>query len=189
MSRLDYSKWDNLEISDDEDIECHPNIDKASFIRWRRAEIHRRRQERRDKIASFKAERVMNVALIKRLKHLEETQPIKDDATLTAVANDYRERGRAPDAERQEEGPSFDEMIAVLLLQIQDEFRAKQKEGSLDNEADWLAEKIREHRGKLEKRQEEIAVELPKLEREEQRILTVDNVCHEGFSRTVSQYD
>jgi len=37
---VDYSKWDKLEISDDEDIECHPNIDKASMIRWHQAALH-----------------------------------------------------------------------------------------------------------------------------------------------------
>jgi cell division cycle protein 37 len=27
---MDYSKWDKLELSDDSDIEVHPNIDKKS---------------------------------------------------------------------------------------------------------------------------------------------------------------
>lgn len=40
MSRVDYSKWDNIELSDDEDIECHPNIDKKSFVRMRQRQIH-----------------------------------------------------------------------------------------------------------------------------------------------------
>ena len=34
VSKLNYSKWDNLELSDDSDIEVHPNVDKRSFIRW-----------------------------------------------------------------------------------------------------------------------------------------------------------
>lgn len=34
MSRLDYSKWDHIEISDDED-DTHPNIDTPSLFRWR----------------------------------------------------------------------------------------------------------------------------------------------------------
>lgn len=34
MSRLDYSKWDHIEISDDED-DTHPNVDTASLFRWR----------------------------------------------------------------------------------------------------------------------------------------------------------
>ena len=34
MSKLDYSKWDHIEISDDED-DTHPNVDTASLFRWR----------------------------------------------------------------------------------------------------------------------------------------------------------
>ena len=26
MSAIDYSKWDDFEVSDDSDIECHPNV-------------------------------------------------------------------------------------------------------------------------------------------------------------------
>jgi cell division cycle protein 37 len=47
---LDYSKWDNLEISDDSDIEVHPNVDKRSMIKWKQEAIHRERAERKAKI-------------------------------------------------------------------------------------------------------------------------------------------
>ncbi len=30
---FDYSKWDKIDLSDDED-DFHPNIDNASFIRY-----------------------------------------------------------------------------------------------------------------------------------------------------------
>jgi len=38
---FDYSKWDNIELSDDEE-DCHPNIDKDSWFRWK----HQARIER-----------------------------------------------------------------------------------------------------------------------------------------------
>lgn len=44
MSSAQYSKWDNIEISDDES-DCHPNIDKASWFRMK----HRSRVEREEK--------------------------------------------------------------------------------------------------------------------------------------------
>ncbi|KAK3813116.1 MAG: Hsp90 co-chaperone Cdc37 [Benniella sp.] len=56
MSAINYSKWDNLEISDDSDIECHPNVDKRSMIRWKQEQIHRERDARRTKIAALKHE-------------------------------------------------------------------------------------------------------------------------------------
>ncbi|KAI1314674.1 hsp90 co-chaperone Cdc37 [Mortierella claussenii] len=56
MSAINYSKWDNLEISDDSDIECHPNVDKRSMIRWRQEQIHREREARRTKITTLRHE-------------------------------------------------------------------------------------------------------------------------------------
>jgi len=44
MSGFNYSKWDNIEISDDE-ADCHPNIDKSSWFRMK----HRSRVEREEK--------------------------------------------------------------------------------------------------------------------------------------------
>ncbi|GAA53710.1 hsp90 co-chaperone Cdc37 [Clonorchis sinensis] len=41
MTRVDYSKWDHIEVSDDED-DTHPNIDTPSLFRWR----HQARLER-----------------------------------------------------------------------------------------------------------------------------------------------
>ncbi len=47
MSALNYSKWDKLTLSDDSDTECHPNIDKKSFIKWKREALHKERDERK----------------------------------------------------------------------------------------------------------------------------------------------
>jgi len=43
---MNYSKWDNIELSDDEDVEVHPNIDRESFMRWRKEGIHLKRAEK-----------------------------------------------------------------------------------------------------------------------------------------------
>lgn len=42
MTTIDYSVWDHIEVSDDED-DTHPNIDTPSLFRWRhqvRGKIH-----------------------------------------------------------------------------------------------------------------------------------------------------
>lgn len=49
--KLDYSKWDHIEISDDED-DTHPNIDTPSLFRWR----HQARLERMEKDKKEKEE-------------------------------------------------------------------------------------------------------------------------------------
>ncbi|CAK9038245.1 Hsp90 co-chaperone Cdc37 (Hsp90 chaperone protein kinase-targeting subunit) (Protein enhancer of sevenless 3B) [Durusdinium trenchii] len=40
---FDYSKWDRLDLSDDDDADCHPNIDKAS---WKRLMAQKRADRR-----------------------------------------------------------------------------------------------------------------------------------------------
>lgn len=46
---FDYSKWDNIEISDDED-DVHPNIDKESWFRLKhRSRVEREENEEKDK--------------------------------------------------------------------------------------------------------------------------------------------
>jgi hypothetical protein len=52
---LDYSKWKDIEVSDDED-ETHPNIDTASLFRWR----HQARMERMEKAKQTRDEMEYN---------------------------------------------------------------------------------------------------------------------------------
>ena len=48
---LDYSKWDNIEVSDDED-DTHPNIDTPSLFKWR----HEARVQRMEEFEAKKKE-------------------------------------------------------------------------------------------------------------------------------------
>lgn len=46
---FDYSKWDNIELSDDED-DVHPNIDRESWFRMKhRSRVEREEREEKDK--------------------------------------------------------------------------------------------------------------------------------------------
>ena len=46
---FNYSKWDNIELSDDED-DVHPNIDRESWFRLKhRSRIEREEKEDKDK--------------------------------------------------------------------------------------------------------------------------------------------
>jgi len=74
---FDYSKWDNIEISDDETEEIHPNIDKESWFRMKhRSRIEREEREEADK---KKIHKEMSIAKLR----MEEIQ-----ATLKSIAND-----------------------------------------------------------------------------------------------------
>ena len=70
MPSLNYSKWDNLELSDDSDVEVHPNVDKKSFIRWKQRDIHEKREVRKMEYAALHKELENNEALLPKLQEV-----------------------------------------------------------------------------------------------------------------------
>ncbi|KAK0052591.1 hsp90 co-chaperone Cdc37 [Biomphalaria pfeifferi] len=56
MSTINYSKWDHIEISDDED-DTHPNIDTPSLFRWRHQARVERMEEQKKKKEKFEHEK------------------------------------------------------------------------------------------------------------------------------------
>ncbi|KII62401.1 Hsp90 co-chaperone Cdc37 [Thelohanellus kitauei] len=74
---VDYSKWDHIEVSDDED-DTHPNIDTPSLFRWR----HRARVE---KMQAFE-EKVKNFETRKNYA-MNEYQTIKQKIEEFKTAN------------------------------------------------------------------------------------------------------
>jgi len=57
MSALNYSKWDNIEVSDDED-DTHPNIDTPSLFKWRHEARVQRMEEQQKKEDQLKKEKI-----------------------------------------------------------------------------------------------------------------------------------
>ncbi|KAG7259227.1 hypothetical protein CRUP_028715 [Coryphaenoides rupestris] len=79
MSRIDYSVWDHIEVSDDED-DTHPNIDTPSLFRWR----HQARVDRMEEYQ--KKGKDMEKALADGKRKLAEAQ--KKTRDLVASATD-----------------------------------------------------------------------------------------------------
>ena len=52
---FDYSKWDRLDLSDEDGDDVHPNIDKASWVRLKGRQREERRQKEDQKIKKMKA--------------------------------------------------------------------------------------------------------------------------------------
>ena len=69
---IDYSKWDKIEISDDSDVEVHPNVDKQSFIRWKQRDIHEKECKRNIEIKSILIQLTMYAKLNERVDYLLE---------------------------------------------------------------------------------------------------------------------
>lgn len=64
---IDYSKWKNIEVSDDED-ETHPNIDNASLFRWRHQARVERMREMDEKKKSYAEEKAKAEAKLKAIR-------------------------------------------------------------------------------------------------------------------------
>ena len=70
---INYSKWDRLDISDDEK-DYHPNIDASLMIRIKREQRAKREAEEADKIASLKSKGT--AAALEQVKAIEEKQKL-----------------------------------------------------------------------------------------------------------------
>ncbi|XP_061838072.1 hsp90 co-chaperone Cdc37 [Nerophis lumbriciformis] len=76
MSRIDYSVWDHIEVSDDED-DTHPNIDTPSLYRWRH-------QARVDRMEEFqKKTQDLTKGLTESRRKLTETQKKVQEMSLS----------------------------------------------------------------------------------------------------------
>jgi len=78
MSALNYSKWDNIEVSDDED-DTHPNIDTPSLFKWRHEARVQRMEEQKQKEDKLKKEKQEAEKELARKKAL--LAKAKDDST------------------------------------------------------------------------------------------------------------
>ncbi|KAF6820677.1 SNF2 family domain-containing protein [Colletotrichum musicola] len=189
---VDYSKWDALELSDDSDVEVHPNVDKRSFIRAKQNQIHQERQQRKHQIETLKYERIINDALMKRISALLDA--LKAHASEAETRNPgevafhaVMESAGKPEDDQpppRPEGvhqgseplPTFSKMMAVLLDQVNKELDEKKPE----NRYQAMLEGVQGHLTKVQNLQEELKGKLAELEKEEGRKITSEGI-HTGF--------
>uniref|UniRef100_A0A6B2EC25 Hsp90 co-chaperone Cdc37 n=1 Tax=Phlebotomus kandelakii TaxID=1109342 RepID=A0A6B2EC25_9DIPT len=90
---VDYSKWKDIEISDDED-DIHPNIDTPSLFRWRhQARVERMEEAQKEKEA-FEAKKRETEKKLKELQTKLTTAPedIQDDELKKQLEKTEREK-------------------------------------------------------------------------------------------------
>ncbi|KAK4192118.1 Cdc37 N terminal kinase binding-domain-containing protein [Podospora australis] len=197
---VDYSKWDALELSDDSDIEVHPNVDKRSFIRAKQNQIHQQRQQRKLQIETYKYERIINDSLIKRISGL--LSALKNHASEAKTKNPGEVAFQAvmesaakldpkddqppprPDGvhNAEEKLPTYTKMMATLLDQVNKALDEKKVEGEKRYEA--MIEEVGEHLKKVEDLQKQLEEKLAELEKEEARKITSEGI-HTGFDSTI----
>uniref|UniRef100_A0AAQ5Z0R1 Hsp90 co-chaperone Cdc37 n=3 Tax=Amphiprion TaxID=80969 RepID=A0AAQ5Z0R1_AMPOC len=96
MSRIDYSVWDHIEVSDDED-DTHPNIDTPSLFRWRHQARVERMEEYKKKGDEF------NKALCECRRKLAEAQKKLQDLTMAGSGDAELSKAQAEEKKLKKE--------------------------------------------------------------------------------------
>ncbi|KTW28415.1 hypothetical protein T552_01677 [Pneumocystis carinii B80] len=169
---LDYSKWDKLELSDDSDIEVHPNVDKRSFIRWRQRDIHEKRQARKQAIYDLNCNLQMNkdlkeqvLRLICALKTSVEEDPDK-------VIMNVLEEISIENIPHTEGAVKYNVSIGRLIEKV------KETLGEIEGEKrrQGFIEKFEENIEKLEELVNKAECDLEKLEEEGKAKITSEDI-------------
>nr|XP_019047570.1 cell division cycle protein 37 [Kwoniella bestiolae CBS 10118]OCF26500.1 cell division cycle protein 37 [Kwoniella bestiolae CBS 10118] len=181
---LNYSKWDNLELSDDSDIEEHPNVDKKSMIRWKQRDIHEKREARKLQIAKYKSELELNSVLRPRIQSIIKGLSEKGLDHYRSVQRRVKEQ---PSDEKPNTGspnqPTYDQMIAQLLSDVYRESAFIVDGAQLTKDGIALEERLGWHIKELDKRDGVVKVELEKEEKEQAKKITSEGI-HDGWSHS-----
>nr|ODO00976.1 cell division cycle protein 37 [Cryptococcus depauperatus CBS 7855] len=189
---LNYSKWDMLELSDDSDIEEHPNVDKRSMIRWKQRDIHEKREARKQNIAKLNFELSLNAILHPRIVTVINGLNSSGVDHYRAVQRRLRED---PSPEKPNTGapnqPTYDMMMGQLLDDVFREAawltgRPSWADGEIpDGKKETLKEKLEQrlkwHIEELDKREQDIKKEIEQEEKEMKKKITSEDI-HEGWS-------
>ena len=191
---LDYSKWDALELSDDSDIEVHPNVDKRSFIRAKQNQIHQERFQRKHQIDTYKYERIINDGLLSRIDRLVEAleshrssstsrnpeelvfQALYESAGALAGEDDRPPPRPEGVHSKVAEQPTYSKMMATLVDQVKKEV----DEEKAENRFESYVKAVKGHQKRVQDLQAELHVQLAELEAEEKRKITSESI-HTGF--------
>lgn len=178
---IDYSKWDKLELSDDSDVEVHPNVDKASFIRWKQQDIHQKRQQRNQDIATFEVQVPMYEELNRRVDQLLKEN---DDSVL----GDYQKVSNylkatfdsTKPAGVEEDAPTYNEMIEDLFTDLKKQL---EKAGQDPNDGQLLRQEVAAHRKKIDEVVFTQKEKLRSLYKERELHISSDDI-HTGWDRS-----
>jgi cell division cycle protein 37 len=158
------------------------DLTRVTRSRWKQRDVHDKREQRKQKIARLRAELEMNAVLEPRLAELAHSTKDEGVPFFERQVGQLREKP-SNDKPQGSTGPSYDEMVLSLLVQISDAV----KEKGVDKDAlpDELVKRIEEHRVELIKRTEEVKNEIAADEAEMAKHITSEDL-HEGWNSAVS---
>ncbi|ODN96495.1 cell division cycle protein 37 [Cryptococcus wingfieldii CBS 7118] len=178
---LNYSKWDMLELSDDSDVEEHPNVDKKSMIRWKQRDIHEKREQRKLQIAKLNSELSLNGILRPRIEAIITGLSANGFDHYRAVQHRIKE---APSDEKPQTGapnqPTYDMMLGQLL---EDWATGEIPQGKKEALKEVLEERLKWNVDELVRRDAEVKKEIEKEEAEMRKKITSDDI-HEGWDKS-----
>ncbi|KAG9009534.1 hsp90 co-chaperone Cdc37 [Tulasnella sp. JGI-2019a] len=175
---LNYSKWDQLEVSDDSDIEGHPNVDHKSLVRWKQRDIHEKREQQKRRIAEYELIIATNETLIPRLQTIHKEVADGGPEKYSSIVERLQTQ---PSSEKPKGGTvPYDTMLSDVLMKIRDDLKAK---GVDKPDATALAGTLKGHLDKLVEADKEAREALKDELAEKKKKITSDDI-HEGFSAT-----
>ncbi len=178
---IDYSKWDKIELSDDSDIEVHPNVDKNSFIRWKQQSIHEKRQERARNIKNLEMQLKMYSFLNKRVDKLIQILPLGQYGNLNEVTKllnaNFDKNEKCTGDNVDPDIGTYNEMVEDLFDQLKHDIK---KDGKDSTDNALIKEYLLKHRKKIDKVSEEGLVKLTQLYKEKNEHISSEDI-HTGF--------
>lgn len=177
-----------MELSDDSDIEVHPNVDKRSFIRAKQNQIHHERQQRRQRIQALRYEVTLHKALLKRIAAL--LASLKSRATQAGTSNpgelafqavmessgDQKEDALPEVPEGLRVDPNQPKTYSAMMAGLLDQVNKAMVEKKPDDRYTAMMEEIQVHKTQVETLIKESGEELAKLEKEESSKITSDSI-------------
>ncbi|KAJ3290119.1 hsp90 co-chaperone Cdc37 [Borealophlyctis nickersoniae] len=181
-----------------------PNVDKASMVRWRQAEVHRQRRIRKDKLEALGKETNINAKAVAALETLSASPEASSIGTLLThlekLRADFAEwtntlkkevweaqfldrhpRWAPPEPEEfVEKRVQLGDLVAGIIAKLSGLSDDAQREHVVR----VLEEEVKAAVETIWKRQKEVDLEVKKEHEEAEKKLTSDQL-HEGFNKTV----
>uniref|UniRef100_A0A1B6F4F9 Hsp90 co-chaperone Cdc37 n=1 Tax=Cuerna arida TaxID=1464854 RepID=A0A1B6F4F9_9HEMI len=166
---VDYSKWKDIEISDDED-ETHPNIDTPSLFRWRHQARVERMEEAQKEKEEFEAAKKNLAKKVEEVKQkLAETGESAGKVKEVKAALDNLQLAAGGELKNQ----------AKKVHEAKERLLAAEKSGSSEvQQLKEALEKVEKEMEELKKKEEELKL------KEKITPWNVDTISKPGFTKT-----
>ncbi|KKA28325.1 hypothetical protein TD95_004526 [Thielaviopsis punctulata] len=194
---INYSKWDNLELSDDSDVEVHPNVDKRSFIRAKQNQIHMERAQRKAQIEAYHYEKLVDTGILARVEALISVLKSSSSAVASGEKNagqvafaavmETAPKDKADDNppprpstmhDSDKKLPTYTEMLMGLLDEVNKTL--EKKKVTPENRFEAIIEELGAHVAKIKQISAENAKKCEELEKMDEKKITSDSY-HTGF--------